>query len=103
MNVKMNMNRFSRGLALALAANMLAGSALASSVYVRRNTVVPVVSEGDLSIKNNRRGDRFFVRIEEDRDLPRGARIEGRVLDVQPKRNDRPAYMDLEFTTLHLP
>jgi hypothetical protein len=75
----------------------------ASRVTLRKNTVIPVVFEDSLSLKNNRRGDTFWARVDNDRDLPRGTRLVGRITDIQPKRGDRPAYMDLEFNGLVLP
>lgn len=88
---------------------LLAVSAVASSAFgfgfdsVRANTVIPVVFEDNLSFRENRRGDRFYARVEGSRDLPSGTRLEGVVNDMRPARDGRPAYMDVEFRGAVLP
>jgi hypothetical protein len=75
----------------------------AARVTIRRNTVVPVVFQDTLSMKDNRRGDTFTATVDGDRDLPHGTRILGRVANIREKRGNDPAYMDLEFHTILLP
>jgi len=87
------------------AAMLLAIPALsqAASTTLRRDTVLPVTFEDSLTIKENRAGDRFTVRVDDNRDLPFGTKLNGRIVNVRPARDDRPAYMDLEFTEVVLP
>jgi hypothetical protein len=101
----MTNSRLTRGVAGVLAGTMFLGFAAnaQANIVIRRNAVVEVVSEDNLSIRDNRRGDRFFVRVDNARDLPRGTRLEGRIVNIQEKRGDRPAYMDLEFNSMILP
>lgn len=83
------------------------GGAFASSVgthiVVPTNTVIPIKFEDELSVKENRAGDRFMVSVVNDKDLPAGTRLEGRVIDLKPKTKDHPAFMDLEFVRVLLP
>ncbi len=77
--------------------------AVAGSIEIPRNTVIEVVSDQDLSIKRAHEGDRFSVTVTGERDLPRGSKLQGEILRIEPKRGDKPAYMDLEFNALLLP
>ncbi|MCB8933610.1 MAG: copper amine oxidase N-terminal domain-containing protein [Fimbriimonadaceae bacterium] len=88
---------------LALGLAVLPAFATAETVTIRRDSVIPVVLQDSLNFKDSRRGDRFSARVEESRDLPLGTVLEGRVLDVRPRRGDRPATMDLEFQNMVLP
>jgi hypothetical protein len=92
-----------RAIAASMAVVIFAGASHAETINIRSNTVVPVILENDLSFKNSRQGDRFYARVDDGRDLPYGTRLEGRILRIEDKRGDRPAYMDVEFTTLLLP
>lgn len=74
-----------------------------ATIRIERNSVVPVVMENSVSIRDSRRGDRFEARVENGYDLPSGTRFLGRVVDVQRKRNDRPAYLEVEFYEIELP
>jgi hypothetical protein len=96
-------NTQTRGIAAGLALAILAGQAAADPIHIRSNTVVPVVMEDELSFKESREGDRFRARVRDSRDLPSGSRLEGRIINIERARGDRPAYMDVEFTTLLLP
>ena len=75
----------------------------APRIFIPNNTVVPVTFQDDLNLKENRRGDRFWTTVRNERDFPRGTKIEGRIVDIQPKRDDKPAFMDLEFTRVIFP
>jgi hypothetical protein len=75
----------------------------AASFTIRRDGVVPVVFERDLSVRNSRTGDRFYVRVEGDRDLPSGTRMVGKIVDIRKASGSNPAYMDLRFTDILLP
>lgn len=98
------MNPINVRLMTLVAATTVAASTFADfGASVRANTVIPVVFEDNLSLRENRRGDRFYARVEDSRDLPYGTRLEGVVNDVRPSRNGRPASMDAEFTGAVLP
>lgn len=58
-------------------------------VSIRRGTVIPIVFESSLNSNNARTGDRVFARVDRDRDLPDGLRLEGRVVRVERSGNDR--------------
>jgi len=87
-------------LALLLCIPVLASADL---VDVKRNTVIEVTADQDLSIRDAREGDRFTVTTINDRDLPRGSQLLGEILQIREKRGSEPASMDLEFRTLLLP
>lgn len=75
----------------------------ADTIVLRRDSVVPVVMDDTLSLKDAHRGDRFSARVTDARELPYGTVLEGRVLGVRSKRGNQPASMDLEFQTMLLP
>lgn len=76
---------------------LVLGSALAlatsafsyETVSIRRGSVIPIVFESSLNSNNARTGDRIFARVDRDRDLPDGLRLEGRVVRVERPRDDR--------------
>lgn len=78
-------------------------AALAETVRLDRNQVIPVVLQDELSSEESRRGDRFYAVVENGYDLPRGTRFSGRVIDAQRRRGDRPAYLEAEFNEIVLP
>lgn len=80
-----------------------AASAMAATVRLDRNQVIPVVLQDELSSEESRRGDRFYAVVESGYDLPRGTRFVGRVIDAQRRRGDRPAYLEAEFSEIVLP
>jgi hypothetical protein len=86
--------------ALLMAAPVLSEAA---RITLRRDTVLPVVFNERLTIKENRSGDRFSARLDDNRDFPRGTTLNGRVVSVRQAREGQPAYMDLEFTEMLLP
>lgn len=92
-----------RALSAVLTLALVLPAAMAQNIDIRSNTVVPVVMEDELSFKSSREGDRFFAVVEEGRDLPRRSRLEGRIINIERQRGDQPAFMDVEFDTLHLP
>lgn len=85
-------------------AALTASAALAADpIRLRRGLVVPVRFASDLSMSQNREGDRFWAQVANPRDLPLGTRFEGRIVRLEPERNGKPAHMDLEFDELVLP
>jgi hypothetical protein len=99
----MTFNNLHRGISAGLVLTLALPSAFAESITIRSNTIVPVVMEDELSFKDSREGDRFFARVDDDRDLPYRTRLEGRIINIERQRDDRPAYMDVEFNTILLP
>lgn len=83
---------------------LLAGLALVNPAFresrnieIPRDSIVKIVVQDELNVKKNRRGDRFSALVQDDRDLPRGTRLIGRVVDIEPETDSRPAAMRLEF------
>jgi hypothetical protein len=74
-----------------------------AGITIPRNTVLEATADQDLSIKDRREGDRFSVTVASDRDLPRGTRIWGVINRIEPARDGRPAYMDLQFERIEYP
>lgn len=77
--------------------------AMAERIDIRRDTVLEVVADHDLSVRNTREGDRFSATVRDDRDLPRGTQLRGEIVRIQERRGNEPASMDLEFRDLVLP
>lgn len=75
----------------------------AATLVLRRNTVLPVFFSDPLRVSDSRVGDRFTVRVETTSEVPRGTRLEGRVVAVRQARDGRPSSMDLEFTDILMP
>lgn len=69
--------------------------------FIARDTVVPVVIENDLSVRDAREGDRFTAHVDNDRDLPFHTRLIGRVYRM--RGTPRGVVADMEFTDLILP
>ena len=93
-----------RGIGITLAAMALAPSVYAvETVRLRRGLVVPVRFEQELSLRQNRPGDRFSAVVERDRDLPSGTVFEGEIVDMDRQRGDRAGFMQLEFLSMILP
>ncbi len=78
-------------------------AAAANPIDIRRDTVVPIRFENAIDLRHAREGDRFRVRVENDRELPLGSRLDGRIEDLRRARNGREGYVELEFDTLILP
>ncbi len=99
------MQRRSLSFAVGFAALMAAipSFSQAGTVDLRRDDVIPVVVQDELTFKNTESGDRFRAEVTDSRLLPYGTRVEGRVNRVQQKRGKEPAYMDIVFTAVILP
>lgn len=81
----------------------IASSAVADSVKLYRDDVIPVVMQSELTFKESRQGDRFKATVSDSHMLPFGSRLEGVVNRVEQKHGNKPAFMDIEFTTIILP
>ena len=93
-----------KGIGFALAAMALASSVFAAeNVRLRRGLVVPVRFEQELSLRQNRPGDRFSAVVERDRDVPEGTLFEGEIVDMDRQRGNRAGFMQLEFHSMILP
>jgi hypothetical protein len=99
------MNRFLLVTSACVASQMFAGSAFAQNeIYLSRDTVIPIVFNDRLSVRDNHSGDPFSVTIaEEDHDFPQGTRIGGHVADIHGPRGNHPPYMDLRFDEVLYP
>lgn len=96
----MKANRIVVTLGSALA---LVGTACADQIVVRRNEVVRIVMDDTISVRNARVNQEFSAHVEDDRTLPRGTRLYGRVARVIKPSRGRPAAIELEFEALRLP
>lgn len=76
---------------------------MADDIRLQRDDVIPVVMRTELNFKNTREGDRFKADVTDSRMLPWGTRVEGVVDRIERRRGDRPASMEIEFTTIILP
>jgi hypothetical protein len=85
---------------IALALPLLAG---ADSVKLYRDDVIPVVMKTELNFKTTQEGDTFTAEVADSKMLPQGSKIEGVVNRIEQKQDKRPAFMDIEFTTIILP
>ena len=92
-----------RSIVAILALGGILSVASADGILVRRDTVVPIKFESELTMKGSRTGQRFFATVDERGDLPFGARLEGEVVGVHDAEGDRPAYLDLEFNRIQTP
>lgn len=100
----METRRFVRLSAAVLATAVLTATVWAGETFrLRRGLVLPVRFQQDLSLRENRTGDRFEAIVEDGRDVPYGSRLLGVVVDAQPARDGWAGFMDLEFDTLVLP
>jgi len=75
----------------------------ATTFFLRRDNVIPVVFEDKLTIRDNRPGDTFVVRVTDTGQLPPGTEILGQIDRIHPPRGNRPPSMDLRFTDILLP
>lgn len=71
--------------------------------YIRENTVLPVILEQDLRLRDAQAGDRVTARLEDDRYLPSGTRLEGEILAARQANGDRPAYIEFRFDRMVFP
>ena len=83
----------------------LAGAASFSvgDVRIDANQVLVVRFHGSVSLSQSHRGDWIQATIENDRDLPKGTELGGRILGVEPGRDKQPGTIDMEFDTLRTP
>jgi hypothetical protein len=82
------------------------GSAIGQSndqIVIRDNEVVEVKFDKSINARNTRRGDRFSATVANDRVLPSGTRLMGRVAEIQRRDRDRKAFAELEFTDIEMP
>lgn len=73
----------------------------AETIELKRNTVVPVKFDQELSIKKSREGDRFTASVDKNRDLPPGTYFLGRIVKIDKKKNRES--MQLRFDEVILP
>src|SRR5687767_4749915 len=94
-----------KGIGIGVALMALSPSVFAAdTVRIRRGLVVPVRFEQELSLRQNRPGDRFSAIVERgDRDLPAGTVLQGEIVDMERQRGDRAGFMVLEFNDMLLP
>lgn len=92
-----------KALSVLLIGAMLAGSASANIVTIRRDTILEGVVDTELNSKRSREGDSFQVTLKKDRDLPAGTRVLGTVTRLESARRDQPAFAEIEFDVLVLP
>ena len=83
-----------------LAAAMLAG---ATPLQIRKNDVIPVRFDSQLSTAENHPGDTFTATAKDDGFFPRGTTFDGHVVHVSHKTDRHPASMDLAFDDVRLP
>src|SRR5579862_2582790 len=86
-----------------LASVMLPVAASADPIQLRRDNVIPVVMQTELSISKSHAGDVFRADASDTHMLPPGSHLEGVVNRVVPKDGKKHAFMDIEFTTIILP
>ncbi len=94
------------GMILALTSALLgwvSTSHAQANIRVGRGTVVPIVIETGLNLRENRVGDRFIAKVDAGDTLPWGTEFIGRVVAAHSSRGDRPGSMELEFSALKLP
>jgi len=89
-------------LALSLLA-ILPAISPASTVTLRRNSVIPVTFEDKLSLTVNKAGDMFTVRVTDFSPLPAGTELLGKIDKIHPANGNHPGSMDLTFTRILLP
>ncbi len=99
----MTRNRLPLGTLGMLALLAIPALSAANPISLRRDSVVPVIFEDGLTMRNTRQGDRFFARVDDTRYLPTGTRMEGRVVAIRQGRDREQGAMDLEFTELIMP
>lgn len=85
----------------------LAQNSRTRTATFEKGTVIPVVMETQLASNKAQKGDRFTARVKTTEDsymgLPKDARIEGRVIDVQAKKDKDPGVLGLSFDRIRMP
>ena len=82
---------------------LMVAVAVASPLEVRKNDVIPVRFDSQLSTADSRAGDAFTATVEHDDIFPRGTAFDGHVVRVQHKTGRHAASMDLAFDDVRLP
>jgi len=77
------------------------------TINVPEGAVVPVTLDTRLSSATSRVGDVFTATVESQRlgdsEFPVGSKIEGLVVEAQPRQGDSPGVLDLDFRSVVLP
>jgi hypothetical protein len=74
------------------------------NVTLDAGTVIPIRLQQALSSNESNRGDRFTATVQDsDKDFPSGTKIEGTVLNAQPKQDKHPGVLELAFQRAVLP
>lgn len=83
------------------------GEEVKASVTIPANAVVPVTLDETLSSATAREGDRFTATVKSeqngDAEFPHGTKLEGTITEVQPKQENAPGVLGLEFRRALLP
>ncbi len=82
---------------------ILPAVSLGEMIKIRRDSVIPVVLEDNLSISDRHAGDVFTVRAADDSPLPKGSELLGKIDQIHPASGKRPSSMDIRFTRIMLP
>lgn len=77
-------------------------------IMIRQDEVIPVTLDETLSTETNRRGDKFTATVRtEDRDeyadIPRGTKVEGRIIAIHKRTENQPAIIDVTYNRLRFP
>jgi len=88
---------------VALCAVALVAFAGAAPLEIRKNDVVPVRFDTQLSTADSRAGDPFTATAKDDSFFPRGTVFDGHVVRVELKSKRHGASMDLAFDDVRLP
>lgn len=75
----------------------------AQTITLRKNSVIPVVFDDSLSIKDSQVGERFHTFVENDPDIPKGTELNGQVTNIRLAKGKDPAAIELAFTDMTLP
>ncbi len=77
--------------------------ASADTLTLRRDMILPVEFESSLTLKENRPGDTFFVKVRDTDLVPKGTELEGTIERIHVARGNRSSSMDLRFHHIILP
>jgi hypothetical protein len=80
-----------------------ASAAPTAHINLRKGDVVPVTFDQDLSVKENRQGDRFSTSVQDSSYLPLGTHLDGYISKLQPKQGESAAFLELAFDQIILP
>ena len=73
------------------------------TVTIRRDAVVPVLFESTIDLGNARVGDTFTARVDGGPDLPRGAKLRGRVDALKKGKSGSAGSVTLSFDEVRMP